>query len=63
MNKDDVNLLKKIEKIRGLLDQINDKTKSAERASKQTYDYVRERLILDSGQCVHIQKALLFLQK
>lgn len=59
MNKHDLNLLKKIEKIRTLLDQNKAKFRTADQVSKQTYDYLRDKLTLDSGQCVHRQKDLL----
>ncbi|XP_068612222.1 fibrinogen alpha chain-like [Brachionichthys hirsutus] len=49
MNKYDHSLLKKIEKIRGLLDQSNAKYRNADQVSKQTYDYLKEKLVLESG--------------
>lgn len=58
MNKHDIDLLKKIERIRNLLDQNKAKTRSADQVSTQTYNYLREKLTLDSGQCVHIHKVL-----
>lgn len=53
MDKHDFSLLKKIEKIRNLLDQNKAKFRTADQASKQTYDYLKDKLTLDSGQCVH----------
>lgn len=50
MEKNDHDLLKKIEKIRGLLDQNKAKHRSTDQVSRQTYDYLREKLTLDSGQ-------------
>lgn len=50
MNKYDHDLLKKIEKIRGILDQNTQKERSSNILSKETYDYVKERLEVDSGQ-------------
>ncbi|KAI4794073.1 hypothetical protein KUCAC02_032300 [Chaenocephalus aceratus] len=41
--------LKKIEKIRSLLDQNRAKHRSADQVSKQTYDYLKEKLTLESG--------------
>lgn len=55
MNKHDLNLLKKIEKIRNLLDQNKANFRTADQVSKQTYDYLKEKLTLDSGQCVYLQ--------
>lgn len=52
MDKYDHNLLKKIEKIRSLLDQNKAKHRSADQVSKQTYDYLREKLVTDAGQCI-----------
>lgn len=49
MDKYDHGLLKKIEKIRSLLDQNKVKHRSADQASKQTYDYVKDKLIVDAG--------------
>lgn len=59
MNQHDLNLLKKIEKIRALLDQNSAKFRTTDLVSRQTYEYLRDKLRLDSGQCVHMQKALL----
>lgn len=50
MNKYDHDLLKKVEKIRGILDQNEHKHSTTDQRTKQTYDFVRERLIVDSGQ-------------
>lgn len=50
MNKYDHNMLKKIEKIRSLLEQNQAKHRSADQVSKQTYDYLKERLVIDSGE-------------
>lgn len=50
MNKYDHDLLKKIEKIRGILDQNTQKERSSDILSKETYDYVKDRLLIDSGQ-------------
>lgn len=58
MNQHDVNLLEKIEKIRNLLDQNKAKFRSADQVSEQTYNYLKEKLILDSGQCVHNHQTL-----
>ncbi|KAK5893106.1 hypothetical protein CgunFtcFv8_006010 [Champsocephalus gunnari] len=41
--------LKKIEKIRSLLDQNRATHRSADQVSKQTYDYLKEKLTLESG--------------
>lgn len=49
MDKYDHNLLKKIEKIRSLLDQNKAKHRSADQVSKQTYDVLKEKLTIDSG--------------
>uniref|UniRef100_A0A672HJZ9 Fibrinogen alpha chain n=1 Tax=Salarias fasciatus TaxID=181472 RepID=A0A672HJZ9_SALFA len=49
LDKNDHSLLKRIEKIRSLLDQNAAKHRSTDAGSKQTYDYIREKLILDSG--------------
>lgn len=50
INKYDSMLLKKIEKIRSLLDQNKAKHRSADQVSKQTYDYLKEKLTSDAGQ-------------
>lgn len=50
MNKYDHDLLKKIEKIRGILAQNEQKHRSTDHLTKQTYDYVKDRLRVDSGQ-------------
>lgn len=57
MNKHDLNLVKKIEKIRNLLDQNKANFRTADQMSKQTYDYLKEKLTLDSGECVYLQNA------
>ncbi|XP_040887567.1 fibrinogen alpha chain [Toxotes jaculatrix] len=49
MDKYDHTLLKKIEKIRAFLDQNRAKHRSADQVSKQTYDYLRDKLVVDSG--------------
>lgn len=49
MDKYDHSLLRKIEKIRSLLDENKVKQRSADQVSKQTYDYLKEKLILESG--------------
>ncbi|CAN9509366.1 unnamed protein product [Ophioblennius macclurei] len=49
MDKNDHSLLKRIEKIRSLLDQNRAKHRSTDQVSKQTYDYIKEKLIVDSG--------------
>uniref|UniRef100_A0A8C6KPI5 Fibrinogen alpha/beta/gamma chain coiled coil domain-containing protein n=1 Tax=Nothobranchius furzeri TaxID=105023 RepID=A0A8C6KPI5_NOTFU len=49
MDKADHELLKKIEKIRSLLNQNKAKHRSTDQVSKQTYDYLRDRLTTDSG--------------
>lgn len=51
LNKYDHNLLKKIERVRSLLDENKGRYRTSNQVSKQTYDYVKEKLILDSGQC------------
>lgn len=49
MNKYDHSLLKRIEKIRSLLDQNTAKQRSADLATKQTYDYLKDKLTTDAG--------------
>ncbi|XP_068164972.1 fibrinogen alpha chain [Antennarius striatus] len=49
MNKHDHDVLKKIEKIRSLLDQNNANYRKADQVSKQTYDYLKEKLVIDSN--------------
>ncbi|XP_016535172.1 fibrinogen alpha chain isoform X2 [Poecilia formosa] len=49
MDKNDHELLKKIEKIRSLLDQHKARHRSVDLVSKQTYDILTERLTLDTG--------------
>ncbi|KAM6909410.1 fibrinogen alpha chain [Xenentodon cancila] len=49
MDKHDHDLLKKVEKIRSLLDQYKAKHRSADQGSKQTYDYLRDKLTVDAG--------------
>ena len=49
MDKYDHSLLKKIEKIRSLLDQNVAKHRSTDQVSKQTYDYLKEKLTIDAG--------------
>ncbi|XP_036814250.1 uncharacterized protein LOC110536442 isoform X2 [Oncorhynchus mykiss] len=49
LDKADHSLLKKIEKIRQLLDQNRAKHRSADQASKQTYDYLKEKLTSNAG--------------
>lgn len=56
MNNYDIELLKKIERIKNLLDQNKAKFRTADHVSKQTYDYLKDKLTLESGQCVHILK-------
>ncbi|MEQ2209604.1 hypothetical protein XENOCAPTIV_001367 [Xenoophorus captivus] len=51
MEKNDNELLRKIEKIRSLLNQHKNKHSSVDVVSKQTYEILREKLTLDSGQC------------
>ncbi|XP_031158490.1 fibrinogen alpha chain isoform X2 [Sander lucioperca] len=48
INKYDHSALKKIEKIRSLLDLNKAKHRSADQVSKQTYDYLKDKLTLDS---------------
>ncbi|KAM9836312.1 fibrinogen alpha chain [Aulostomus maculatus] len=48
MDKYDHGLLRKIEKIRSLLDQYKAKHRSTDLVSKQTYDFLREKLTLDA---------------
>ncbi|MEQ2167539.1 hypothetical protein GOODEAATRI_005140, partial [Goodea atripinnis] len=50
MEKNDNELLRKIEKIRSLLNQHKTKHSSVDVVSKQTYEILREKLTLDSGQ-------------
>ncbi|MEQ2259976.1 hypothetical protein XENORESO_014894 [Xenotaenia resolanae] len=49
MEKNDNELLRKIEKIRSLLNQHKTKHSSVDVVSKQTYEILREKLTLDSG--------------
>uniref|UniRef100_A0A8D3DEM0 Fibrinogen C-terminal domain-containing protein n=1 Tax=Scophthalmus maximus TaxID=52904 RepID=A0A8D3DEM0_SCOMX len=49
MDKNDHSLLKRIEKIRGILEQNTNKHHSTDQVSKQTYDYLKEKLTLDAG--------------
>lgn len=49
MDKYDHSLLKKIEKIRSLLNQNKAKHRSADQVSKQTYDYLKDKLTTDAG--------------
>nr|XP_020477878.1 fibrinogen alpha chain [Monopterus albus] len=49
MNKYDYGLLKRIEKIRSLLDQNRAKHRTTDQVSKQTYDILRDKLTTDSG--------------
>uniref|UniRef100_A0A4W5K227 Fibrinogen alpha chain n=1 Tax=Hucho hucho TaxID=62062 RepID=A0A4W5K227_9TELE len=49
LDKADHSLLKKIEKIRQLLDQSRTKHRSADQASKQTYEYLKEKLTSNAG--------------
>ncbi|XP_056225453.1 fibrinogen alpha chain [Seriola aureovittata] len=49
MDKYDHNMLKRIEKIRNLLDQYKAKHRSADTVSKQTYDYLKDKLTIESG--------------
>nr|XP_046236048.1 fibrinogen alpha chain [Scatophagus argus] len=49
LNKFDHDQLKKIEKIRSLLDQNKVKHRSTDVVSKQTYDYLKDKLTVDSG--------------
>ncbi|CAL1591072.1 unnamed protein product [Knipowitschia caucasica] len=49
MEKYDHDLLKKVEKIRSLLDQNRAKHRSAQQGSKQTSNFLREKLTLYSG--------------
>lgn len=49
LDKNDHELLKKIKKIRDLLDQHKARHRSVDLVSKQTYDILREKLTLDSG--------------
>nr|XP_061810697.1 fibrinogen alpha chain-like [Nerophis lumbriciformis] len=50
MEHQDHSLLKKIEKIRSLLEQNQQGQHKADQVTKQTYDYLKEKLILNSGQ-------------
>ncbi|KAJ8008508.1 hypothetical protein DPEC_G00105610 [Dallia pectoralis] len=49
LDEGDHSLLKKIEKIRKMLDQNKASHSSADRASKQTYDYLKEKLTSTAG--------------
>nr|XP_033466044.1 fibrinogen alpha chain-like [Epinephelus lanceolatus] len=49
MDKDDHDLLKKIEKIRSLLDQNKANYRNADHNSKETFTILRERLTIDAG--------------
>ncbi|XP_039996714.1 fibrinogen alpha chain-like [Xiphias gladius] len=49
MDKYDHDLLKRIEKIRNLLDQNNVKYRSTDQVSKQTYDSLKDKLISGAG--------------
>uniref|UniRef100_A0A671UFC9 Fibrinogen alpha chain n=1 Tax=Sparus aurata TaxID=8175 RepID=A0A671UFC9_SPAAU len=49
MNKYDHSLLKRIEKIRSLLDENTVKQRSTDSATKQTYDYLKDKLTTDAG--------------
>ncbi|XP_054912139.1 fibrinogen alpha chain-like [Poeciliopsis prolifica] len=49
LDKNDHELLKKIAKIRSLLDQHKARHRSVDLVSKQTYDILREKLTLDTG--------------
>uniref|UniRef100_A0A3B4VCE8 Fibrinogen alpha chain n=1 Tax=Seriola dumerili TaxID=41447 RepID=A0A3B4VCE8_SERDU len=49
MDKYDHSMLKRIEKIRNLLDQYKAKHRSADTVSKQTYDYLKDKLTIESG--------------
>ncbi|KAM9834434.1 fibrinogen alpha chain [Syngnathus typhle] len=50
MDHQDHSLLKKIEKIRSVLEQNQVGQRSADQVTKQTYDFLKEKLILNSGQ-------------
>lgn len=50
MDKYDHQLLKKIENIRHQLNQHKGKYRTADQVSKQTHDYLREKLTVDAGQ-------------
>lgn len=58
MDKNDHGLLKKVAWIRSLLDHNKAKHRSADQGSKQTYDYLREKLTTDAGSS-HIQRVYL----
>uniref|UniRef100_A0A3P8V297 Fibrinogen alpha chain n=1 Tax=Cynoglossus semilaevis TaxID=244447 RepID=A0A3P8V297_CYNSE len=49
MDKNDHMFLKGIEKIRNMLEQNQAKYRTTDHVSKQTYDYLREKLTLESG--------------
>lgn len=53
MNKYDHSLLKRIEKIRSLLDENTVKQRSTDSATKQTYDYLKDKLTTDAGESFH----------
>ncbi|XP_077356429.1 fibrinogen alpha chain [Festucalex cinctus] len=50
MDQQDHSLLKKIEKVRRLVEQNQLGHRSADQVTKQTYDYLKEKLTLNSGQ-------------
>uniref|UniRef100_A0A667YTS2 Fibrinogen alpha chain n=1 Tax=Myripristis murdjan TaxID=586833 RepID=A0A667YTS2_9TELE len=49
MDKYDHDVMKSIERIRHLLEQNQVKQRSTDQVSKQTYDYLREKLVVDSN--------------
>lgn len=49
LDKTDHDILSRIEKIRRLLDENRQKYRSTDQSSKQTYDYLRDRLTTTSG--------------
>ncbi|XP_060922662.1 fibrinogen alpha chain [Limanda limanda] len=49
MDKYDHSMMKKVEKIRSILDENRVKHRSTDQVSKQTYDYLKDKLTIDSG--------------
>ncbi|KAM9717634.1 uncharacterized protein ACNS7B_021255 [Menidia menidia] len=49
MDRSDNDLLRKIERIRNLLDENRARYRSTDQVSKQTYSYLKEKLTIDSG--------------
>ncbi|XP_035005366.2 fibrinogen alpha chain isoform X2 [Hippoglossus stenolepis] len=49
MDKYDHKLVRKVEKIRSILDENRVRHRSTDQVSKQTYDYLKDKLTIDSG--------------